>query len=311
VTLDRTIRGFIVGPTGVGKTDVAIVVASLVKSEILNVDSRQIYRRLEIGTAKPTRAQRARIRHHLIDLLDPQDRCSAGRFVRLFQGARDDLAARSATGLAVGGAGLYVDACLGRFHSLPRGDEALRERYAELVRLEGYQALHARLVAIDPESAERLAPRDVQRVTRALEVAELTGTTMSERFRAAAEEGVCPPSTPVFHLTRPRHILYARIEARCRAMVDAGLPEEVKALLESGISPGAPGMKTVGYAEWGKWAMGECGRDEAFALFIRNSRRYAKRQETWFRNRHPERIEIEIEEAEPSEDAAAAIASRI
>ncbi len=306
-----TILAFIVGPTGVGKTEIAVLLASRAKAEILNVDSRQIYRRLDIGTAKPTRAQRRLIRHHLIDLLDPGERCSAGQFVRLFEAARDDLAARSVAGFAVGGAGLYVDACLGRLHSLPRADEALRARYGEIARREGREALHARLAAIDPETAARLAPRDAQRVVRALEVAELTGRPMSERLRGAAEEGVCPPGTPVFHLTRPRSALYDRIAARCRAMVDAGLPEEVRRLLESGIPRDAPGMKTVGYAEWGRWALGECGRDEAFALFVRNSRRYAKRQETWFRNRHPQRITIMIDDADSPEKTASEIASRI
>ena len=311
MTVIRTVRAFVVGPTGVGKTDVALVLASRLSAEILSVDSRQIYRRLEIGTAKPTAAQRARVRHHLLDLLDPRDRCSAGRFVQLFRAAHDELAGRGAAVLAVGGAGLYADACLGRFHVLPPADDVLRARYAEMARSQGSGALHARLAVLDPLTAARLSPRDVQRVTRALEIAESTGQVLSERFRAAAEEGVCPPDTPVVYLTRPRAELYARIENRCRAMVEAGLPDEVRNLLESGVPRDAPGMKTVGYAEWTHWAAGECGRDEAMALFTRNSRRYAKRQETWFRNRHPDRIEIRIEPGEDTARTADRIAAAI
>lgn len=308
---ERTIRAFVVGPTGVGKTDVALILASLWGTEIVSIDSRQIYRCLEIGTAKPTPAQRALVPHHLIDLLDPRERCSAGRFVRLFREVCDDLRRRGATGIAVGGAGLYVDACLGRFHPLPPANASIRARYAEIVRLDGYEALHAKLVSIDPETAERLAPRDVQRVTRALEIAEITGRPMSDHLRTAIGGAACPPETPVVHLSRSRADLYARIEARCEAMIDAGLPAEVQALMQAGVPPDAPGMRTVGYAEWVPWVGGnvDCGR--AHADFVRNSRRYAKRQETWFRNRHPRRIVIPIGEGDAPERTAEAIARRI
>src|SRR5512143_1265353 len=120
---------FVVGPTGVGKTDVAIALARRLGAEIVSVDSRQIYRELDLGTAKPTLAQRRLVRHHLIDVLDPRERCSAGRFLELFAGSLRDLESRRAAALAVGGAGLYVDACLGRFHELPRADDARREIY--------------------------------------------------------------------------------------------------------------------------------------------------------------------------------------
>ena len=299
----RVVRAFLVGPTGVGKTDVALIVAARTGAEIISVDSRQIYRGLEIGTAKPTAAQRRRVPHHLIDLLDPRDRCSAGQFVDLFLDVVTQLASRGVPGLAVGGAGLYVDACLGRIHPLPPANEELRGRYMEIARREGPAALHGRLQRVDPKTAARLAPRDLQRITRALEVAELTGTPMSERFSGPAE-GACPADTSLIYLTRERRDLYERIEARCRAMVEAGLPQEVRRLLESGLHRGAPGLKTVGYTEWARWALGECDRSEAMELFVRNSRRYAKRQETWFRNRHPQRIEIRIAAGEAPEATA-------
>lgn len=299
----RLVRGFIVGPTGVGKTDVSVAVARALGAEIVSVDSRQIYKRLDLGTAKPTAEQRKRVPHHLLDLLEPTERCSAGRFLQLFRGALDGLRSRQAIALAVGGAGLYVDACLGRFHELPPADDRLRARYLEIVELEGPDALHGRLAAIDPETAGRLAPRDTQRVIRALEVAEATGNPLSRRFREEAP-AACDADTPIFYLTRPRRELYERIERRCGEMVARGLPAEVRRLLDSGLPRSAPGLKTVGYAEWIGWALGERTREEAMDLFLRNSRRYAKRQETWFRNRHPERIEIVIGTGEGAEETS-------
>ncbi len=264
------VRAFIVGPTGVGKTDVAMIAARELEAEIINVDSRQIYRGLEIGTAKPTIAQRRQVPHHLIDCLDPWERCSAGRFLSLLRDVMDGLAARGRIALAVGGAGLYVDACMGRFHELPPADEALRDRYEKIAATHGPEALHGMLRELDPATAARLSPRDQQRITRALEVAESTGHPLSERFQEPAT-AVCPPSTPVIFLSRERRDLYGRIEARCRAMVAAGLPAEVRRLIESGLTLTSPGMKSLGYAEWGRWALGESDQEEAMELFLRNS----------------------------------------
>jgi tRNA dimethylallyltransferase len=300
----RTIRAFIVGPTCVGKTKVALLVASRLQAEIVSVDSRQIYRLLEIGTAKPSADEIALVRHHLVDRLDPRERCSAGRFLALLREVCGDLAARGATGLGVGGAGLYLDVSLGRFHSLPPANESLRRSYALIANKEGSAALHARLTAVDPETAARLAPRDLQRVTRALEVTELTGRPMSATLRDEAEHSVCPADTPIIHLSRDRADLYARIERRCSAMVEGGLPGEVRGLIESGLPADAPGMKSVGYAEWAKWVAGEWDRDTAMLHFVRNTRRYAKRQETWFRNRHPDRFEIRVQPDEESDQTA-------
>lgn len=299
----RIVRAFLVGPTGVGKTDVAILVAKQLGAEILSVDSRQIYRDLNIGTAKPTVVQRHKVRHHLMDVLDPRERCSAGRFLELFRSALDDLEARGIQAIAVGGAGLYVDACLGRFHDLPPADQTRRAAYEELARVRGAAALHERLRVLDPETAARLAHRDLQRIVRALEVAESTGVPLSRRFQEPVGS-VCDKATPIIYLTRPRRALYARIEQRCVAMVQAGLPEEVRRLLESGLPPHAPGFKSVGYSEWLAFAAGQLGREETMALFVRNSCRYAKRQETWFRNRHPARIEITIPADEPPDRTA-------
>lgn len=301
--MDHPVIGFLVGPTGVGKTEVGILAAERIGAEVLNVDSRQIYRRLDQGTAKPTATQRRRVAHHLLDLLEPRERCSAGHFADLFRHKVGSLRERGVVGIAIGGAGLYVDACLGRIHSLPEANESLRRGYLEIEAREGEGSLHRRLARIDAETARRLAPRDLQRILRALEVVESSGKTMGEHF-AKAPEGAAPPSTPVVYLTRQRRDLYARIERRCEEMVTAGLSDEVHRLLASGVGREAPGMKTLGYREWIPYVLGECDRLEAMETFIRNSRRYAKRQETWFRNRHPDRMEIPIREGEDPQEIA-------
>ncbi|MDM7915435.1 MAG: tRNA (adenosine(37)-N6)-dimethylallyltransferase MiaA, partial [Candidatus Eisenbacteria bacterium] len=235
-----------------------------------------------------------------------RERCSAGRFLSMFRETLDDLRARGRAGLAVGGAGLYVDACLGRFHDLPPADEAFRARALRIEEQEGPGSLHRRLCAVDPATASRLAPRDLQRIVRALEVSERAGRPMSELF-AAATEAACPPETPVILLDRLTRDLYTRIEARCEAMLAAGLLREVRGLLEAGVQPDAAGMKSVGYAEWIAYLSGRIDHDQAHELFLRNSRRYAKRQRTWFRNRHPDRIEIRIPEGQPPEATAAQV----
>lgn len=298
--MDPTVKAFLVGPTGVGKTEIAVLVAKALRAEILGVDSRQIYRRLDAGTAKPTAAQCKMVRHHLINVLEPTERCSAGRFIELFRAAVDELSARRKMAIAVGGAGLYVDACLGRFHPLPKADQALRRKFTQIEEREGPGSLYRRLAIVDPEAAESISPRDLQRIIRALEIVESTGKTRSE-YLSGDTEKVCPPTTPLLYLTRERRDLYARIEARCLEMVKCGLPEEVQSHLASGLKRNSPGFKTLGYTEWAGWALGECSREEALDLFLRNSRRYAKRQDTWFRNRHPDRIEIVIE---PDETAS-------
>lgn len=300
---DPTIKAFVVGPTGVGKTAVAIAAAERFGAEIINVDSRQIYRRLDIGTAKPTRAELRRVRHHLIDRIDPTEICSAARFVALFREVVGDLEARNRVALAVGGAGLYVDACKDGIHPLPAADPALRARLEARIGAEGIESLHRELASIDPAMAARLAPRDRQRIVRALEVAMLTGRPMSGQLRGPAD-AACPPDTPLVYLARERRDLYARIEARCEAMMAAGLLREVRSLLQSGVPSAAPGMKSVGYAEWAAYLEGRLDRAEAGEQFVRNSRRYAKRQETWFRNRHPNRIEISIPAGEGPEVTA-------
>ena len=193
-----------------------------------------------------------------------------------------------------------MDACLGRFHDLPPADaDPPRRPTRSWPAGEGAAALHERLRGLDPETAARLAPRDLQRIVRALEVAESTGVPLSRRFREPAGS-LCRPGDPA-HLPHASPAARSMRGSRQGASrwSRPGFPEEVRRLLESGVPPHAPGMKSVGYAEWLAFAAGQLGGEEAMALFVRNSRRYAKRQETWFRNRHPARIEISIPADEP------------
>jgi tRNA dimethylallyltransferase len=285
---------FLVGATAVGKTAVGIELAERLGAEILSVDARQVYRQLSIGTAKPTADECARVRHHLINLYDPVQQVTAADFARRFGEALDDLRERGCEALAVGGSGLYVDACLGRLDAMPPADEAIRERHRLLRDREGDAGLHRRLAEVDPSSAARLSPADFQRVSRALEVRELTGKPLSELQHTPGplDLSVGPP---LILLVRSREELYARIESRARAMLAEGLLEEVAALLEQGVAVNGPAFESIGYAEFARALRGETSIEEASEAFIRRTRRYAKRQETWFRNRYTGSIEIQID----------------
>jgi len=291
----------------VGKTEVAVLLAERFGLSILSVDSRQIYRRLERGTAKPGAEERARAEHLLLDRLEPTETCSAGKYLRMAEDALEDLAARGRAALAVGGAGLYWEALAGGLHSLPVSTPESRARWEAVAEAEGVSGLLSRLRRVDPARASQLGPRDRQRILRALEVCELAGRPMSALL--AEERGrVTEPPLPVIALLRDRAELYRRIEQRCRLMLDSGLLEELRGLLASGVPAEAPGLRTVGYREFlphlleGK-ALPACVED-----FRRATRRYAKRQETWLRRRLPARVEVRIEEGEPAAVTAARVA---
>ena len=304
---------FLVGATAVGKTAVGIELAERLGAEILSVDARQVYRQLNIGTAKPTADECTRVKHHLIDLYDPVEQVTAADFARRFGECLDDLRERGCEALAVGGSGLYVDACLGRLDAMPPADEAIRERHRLLRDREGDAGLHRRLAEVDPSSAARLSPADFQRVSRALEVRELTGTPLSELQRTPGplDLSVGPP---LILLVRSREELRARIESRARAMLAEGLLEEVAALLEQGVAVNRPAFESIGYAEFAHALRGETSIEEASEAFIRRTRRYAKRQETWFRNRYTGVVEIQIDSGDTpqvtADKAYVAIAQR-
>lgn len=276
------------GPTAAGKSAVALAVAEQLEAEIVSADSRQVYRRLDIGTAKVTADERARVPHHGLDLVDPGERYSAGRFAR---DARRWIAAIRGRGhvpLIVGGTGFFIRALTHPMFEEPTMDrdrrEALRAHLSDM----DASRLREWLERLDPESAARLRDRGgTQRVMRALEVVLLTGRTLPWWQRTTPADA--PPLTTVtFVLDLPRDVLYERINRRVGAMLDAGLVAEVAELLSDGYAPHDPGMNATGYPEIAAHLHGELSLDEAVRRIRSRTRGYARRQLTWFRKKLPE-----------------------
>jgi tRNA dimethylallyltransferase len=269
----------VVGATGVGKTETACLVAREIAGEIVSADSRQLYRGMDIGTGKPGASELSAARHHLIDVLEPTERFDAARFSAEARRCFLEIAARGMTPMLVGGTGLYVKAALEGLFPAPGRDEELRRRLrAQEERDQG--CLYERLKSVDPGRAGELSPRDLTRVIRALEIFELAGVPMS-KIQAEWRPVRWPHLS--FGLARPREELYRRIDARVEAMAQGGLRDEVRGLLDRGVPAGAPGMRTIGYRELVAHLDGGLTTEEALALVKRNTRRYAKRQMTWFR----------------------------
>ena len=271
----------LVGPTGVGKTAVGIELARRFGAEIVSADSRQIYRYMDIGTAKPTSDERAAAPHHLIDVVDPDVRFSAGEYGRLAREAIHELADREVPALVVGGAGLYIKALDGGLFDAPEILPAVRQRLANEYRSASTAALHERLSAIDPASARRIHPNDRQRIERALEVHDATGATLTSWFERSDETR--SRGTRLVGLRRDRAALYARIDARVEKMIESGLEAEVRSLMDRGYGPGTHAMSTFGYVEMLRCIGGELDLKEAVSVIQQRSRQYAKRQLTWFR----------------------------
>lgn len=279
---DRQLCWVLAGPTASGKTALSIRLAKAHGCEIICMDSMQIYRRMNIGTAKPTSAEMDGVPHHLLDVADPGEPFSVAQYQELAEEAAQGILARGKQPLFVGGTGLYLRAlrhpmALGAV----KGDDALRERLQrEADAPGGREALHARLSMVDPGTAQRLHVNDVRRVIRALEVYELTGVPFSCQPQA---EEVSPFRYRVASLTMNRDILYERIERRVDQMLADGLLEEVRALLDSGVPAGAQAMKGLGYKELVPYLLGECTLEEAVDALKLGTRHYAKRQLTWMR----------------------------
>lgn len=275
--MKKTVLG-LVGPTASGKTAVSIALAKALGGEILCMDSMQIYRRMDIGTAKPTAAERAAAPHHLLDVCDPKDAFSVTEYAALARPLLDALPAP----ILVGGTGFYLRAL-----SLPldfgfvKGDEAVREKYQTLLEQEGKDALHDRLLAVDPKSASKLHPNDTRRVIRALEVYDLTGKPFSSQ--KMPDETDAPYDFQLFAIDFPRETLYARIERRVDEMMEMGLLSEVEGLLKSGVPLAAQSMQGLGYKELAPCILEHAPLADAVALIKQRTRNYAKRQLTWFR----------------------------
>ena len=272
----------VAGPTASGKSDLGLKLAQRLGGEIVCMDSMQIYRRMDIGTAKPTAQERALLPHHMLDVADPTEAYAVADYAVAAERVIAEILSRGRTPILVGGTGLYLKALMdGLSLGGAGGDERLR---AELNALAdepgGKERLHARLAAVDPETAARLHPNDRRRVIRAIEVYEQTGVPMSRQDHAAQER---PFRVLPLALDWPRELLYARLETRVHRMMEMGLLSEVRALLESGVAPTAQSMQGIGYKELIPAAMEQGDVNRAVWEIIVHTRHYAKRQGTWLR----------------------------
>lgn len=272
----------LLGPTAVGKTEIAIQLAQRLNAEIVSVDSRQIYRQMDIGTAKPNAEEQQAARHHLIDCVNISQPFSVADYQSLADAAIADIQNRGKRVLLVGGAGLYFRAVVDGLFEGPGADPALRKRLEREAARFGVDALHKRLQTCDPESAERIHPNNLVRVIRALEVYELTGTPMSELQQQWHPEKQRYPFI-AFGLTMPRALLYRRIEQRVDVMLANGLIAEVESLLAAEYARDSVALQSFGYRELIAYLDGDCTYLEAISQLKQNTRRFAKRQLTWFR----------------------------
>ena len=272
----------IVGPTAVGKTALSLRIAEHFSTEIISADSRQMYRRLDIGTAKPTPQELSRVPHHLIGWLDPTEDLDAELFRQKAESTLSQVFARHPVAVVVGGSTLYMQALWFGLNDMPEIDPALRDKLNAEFAATGLEPLLEELQAGDPVTFDRIDRHNHVRVIRALEVLRATGTPISQ-----FQQPDIAQNTPWRHLkiglTDDREALYARINERVDLMIAAGLEREVKDLLDSGLKPYAQSMRSIGYQEMVAYLLGDYDRDEAIRLIKRNSRRYAKRQLTWYR----------------------------
>lgn len=270
------------GPTAVGKTALSLKMAELLGTEIINADSMQVYRHMDVGTAKPSREERRRIRHHLLDVVSPHEPFDASRYLELARPVIDALHAQAKVPLVVGGTGLYMKVLTRSLCAAAPGDPAIRLKLAAEVEELGPAALHEDLNRVDPELGRRIHPHDRQRILRALEVYRATGVPLSEWQARHGFEQTLYPSIKVF-LHRPRIELYERINRRVEHMIEQGLQEEVQGLLQAGYGPQLKPMQSLGYKEMVEVLLGQATLEEAVHKIQKQTRRYAKRQETWFR----------------------------
>jgi tRNA dimethylallyltransferase len=272
----------VLGPTATGKTSLGMRLAQELDGEIINADALQVYRGLEIGTDKPPPELRRAVPHHLIDILDPEEPYSAGEFARRARPLIDDIRRRRRTPILVGGSGLYLRAVLEGLSPIPPTDPEVRAALEARCASDGLAALYQELRGVDPATARRLTPGDRQRILRALEVARSSGRPLSG-WLAERPQGGERSSAVKLGLTLPRTILYDRIASRVTDMLERGWVEEVKTLLQAGVDPRSPAFQAIGYRQLARHVQGgwdlEAARDDT----IRATRRYAKRQMTWFR----------------------------
>jgi tRNA dimethylallyltransferase len=298
----------VAGPTGVGKTAAVVALARRLPIEVISADSRQVYRGMDVATGKPTSEERRAVAHHLVDVVDPDDRYHAARFRREAEALITTVRARGRLPAVVGGTGLYIRALLRGLDPAPPADPAFRGRLAGVAAREGRAALHAELAAAEPALARRLHPNDEVRVIRALERLR-AGSPVGEaqvRWRQAE----VPWRVIYVGLTLERAALASRLRARAEAMVAGGLLQEVRRLLARGYTPALPAMQGIGYRQFVEVALGRLDASAALQQMARETVRYAKRQGTWFA-REPDIEWIDVAAVGGAEGAAAAIEARL
>ncbi len=273
----------IAGPTASGKTALSIALAKGLDAEIVSCDSMQIYRRMDIGTAKPTLEERAGIPHHMLDVAEPHEDFSVSRYCEMASAIVDDILARGKTAMIVGGTGLYMDSLIRGNDFAPYPSTGRREELEELAAEKGIEAVLSQLRAVDPESAQRLHPSDQKRIIRAMEVYLETGQTITEHNRRTQAQP--PRYQPLWFALEDenRADLYQRIDRRVDQMLKDGLIGEIQSLLAEGVPPTCTAMQAIGYKEILAALQGHCSMEEAAELVKKSSRHYAKRQLTWFR----------------------------
>ena len=289
----------IAGPTASGKTALSIQLAKEMDGEIVSCDSMQVYKDMDIGTAKPTLEEQAGIPHHMLSVAEPWEDFSVSRYCAMADPIVEDILRRGKSPIIVGGTGLYMDALIRGNAFAPCPSTGRREELEALAASQGIEAVIERLRAVDPESAARLHPSDQKRIVRAMEVYLETGMTITEHNRKTQE--IPPKYHPIrFTLTdRQRQTLYDRIDRRVDTMVEAGLIDEIQGLLARGIPEKCTAMQAIGYKEFVAALHGACSLEEAAGQVKQSSRRYAKRQLTWLR-RNPENIWLIREDGQTS-----------
>jgi tRNA dimethylallyltransferase len=289
----------VLGPTAAGKSAIALALAEEIGGEIINADSQQVYRSMDIGTGKPSKEERDRVAHHIIDVVDPNEEFNVALFRQLATDSVYDIASRGRKAIVCGGTGLYIRALTKGLFVGPGQEPKIRAALRAEVQEHGLDSLYQRLKRVDPPSTSWIHPHDQQRIVRALEVFELTGKAMSEwqrehRFDERRFE------TLKIGLDRPREELYALIDRRCERMIEDGLVDEVKHLVAMGYDLKLKSLSSVGYRHVGLFLSGAMPLHDAMTLMKRDTRRLAKRQLTWFRRerevqwRHPERERTRI-----------------
>lgn len=273
----------IAGPTASGKTALAVALAKAVCGEVVSCDSMQIYKRMDIGTAKPTLEEMEGVPHHMLSVAEPEEDFSVSRYCCMAFPIVEDILSRGKTAIIAGGTGLYMDSLIRGNSFAPYPSTGRRQELEQMAAQKGIEAVLSRLQEVDPESAARLHPSDQKRIIRAMEVYLETGETITEHNRKTQQ--IPPKFDPVWFALEDenRQDLYDRIDRRVLQMLDLGLLEEIKALLASGVPEKATSMQAIGYKEFIEALNGQCTMEEATASVQLSSRHYAKRQLTWFR----------------------------